>query len=109
MASTAQPNGSQLDADALEPNTMAVARLKCPPVLKPKAPVGPACICGNRKHALKSAVPRRIGLSGKEIFVLYISIRNCNLVVPKVMGALLTTVVTWFIIMLEGRQVVDAS
>jgi len=35
------------------------------------------------------AVPRRIGASGKEILVLYMSMRNCILVVPNVMGALL--------------------
>ena len=69
----AQRIGPQLDADALEPNTMAVARLKYPPALKPKAPVRLACICGNRKHALMLAVPRRIGVSRKEILVLYIS------------------------------------
>ena len=87
---------------------MAVARLKYPPALKPKAPVRSACIHGKRKHNLMSAVPRRIGLSGKEILVLYISMRNCILVIPKVMGALLTTGVTWLITILEGRQVVDA-
>ena len=35
--------------------------------------------------------------------------RNFILVVPKVMGALLTNRVTWFITMLVGRWVVDAS
>ena len=52
---------------------------------------------------------RRIGASGKEILVLYISMRNCTLVVPKVMGALLLTGLTWFITMLVGRRFVDAS
>ena len=33
--------------------------------------------------------------------------RNCILVVPKVMGALLSTGVTWFIMISEGRQVVE--
>ena len=65
-------------------------------------------MCRKKKHVLMSAVPRRIGASGKEILVLYISVRNCSLVVPKVMGALLSTGVTWFITMLEGRQVVNA-
>ena len=108
-ASTARQNGSQLDADALRPNTIAVARLKYPPALKPKAPVRSACICGKQKQVLMSAVPRRIGLSGKEIFVSYTSVRNCNYVVPKVMGASLSTGVTWFITMSVERRVVDAS
>ena len=54
------------------------------------------------------AVPRRIVASRKDILVLYISVRNCSLVVPKVMGASLITGVTWFITMSEGRRVVDA-
>ena len=77
--------------------------------MKPKAPVRSACICGKRKHALMSAVPRRIGASGKEILVLYMSMRNCILVAPKVMGALLAMGVTWFKTMLVGSQVVDVS
>ena len=101
--------GSQLDADAVEPKTMAIARLKYPPALKPKAPVRSACIRGKRTHALMLAVPRRIVASGKEILVLYISVRNCNFVVPKVMGASLSTGVTWFMMTLVGRQVVNAS
>ena len=77
--------------------------------MKPKAPVKLACILRKQKHALMLDVPRRIGASGKEILVLYMPMRNCILVVPKVMGALLSTGVTWFIAMLVGRQVVYAS
>ena len=79
----AQQKGSQLDADAMKPKTMAIARLKNPLAIKPKAPVRLACICGKRKHALMSAVPRRIVVSGKEILVLYISVRNRSLVFSK--------------------------
>ena len=43
-----------------------------------------------------SAVPSRIGTFGKEILVLYVSMRNCILVTPNVMGALLAMGVTWF-------------
>ena len=86
IASMAQRNGSQLDADAVEPKTMAIARLKYPPALNPKAPVRSAFICRKRKHALISAVPGRIGSSRKEIRVLYMLIRNFILVVPYVMG-----------------------
>ncbi len=38
-ASIAQQNGSQLDAEAVNPKTMAVVRLKCPPARKPQTPV----------------------------------------------------------------------
>ena len=72
-ASIAQRNGSQLEADAFDPKTIAVARLKYPPALKPNAPDRLACIRANLKHALISAVASRIGLSGKEILVLYMS------------------------------------
>ena len=91
IASMERQNGSQLDADAVEPKTMAIARKKYPLALKPKAPVRLACICEKQKHALMLAVPRRIAAPGKEILVLYISVRNCNLAVPKVMGASLST------------------
>ena len=77
--------------------------------MKPKAPIRSACICRKWKHALMLAVPRMIGASGKEILVLYISMRNYILVVPKVMGALLLKGVTWFITMSVGRRFVDAS
>ena len=77
--------------------------------MKPKAQVRSACMRQKRKHALMLAVSRKISASWKEIFVLYISMRNFILVVPKVMGALLSTGVTWFITMLVGRKVVDAS
>ena len=69
----ARRKGFQLDADALDPITIAVARLKYPPALKPNAPVRSACIWGKLKHALMSAVAKRIGFLGKEIRVLYIS------------------------------------
>ena len=56
-----------------------------------------------------SAVPSRIGLFGKDILVLYsMSMRNCILVAPNVMGESLAMGVTWFKTMLVGRQVVDA-
>ena len=71
--------------------------------MKPNAPVRLACIHGKRKHALILAVPRRIGASGREILVLYMSMRNCIFVVPNLMGALLSTGVTWFIAMMVGR------
>ena len=66
----AQQKGSQLDADAMDPKTIAIARKKYHPAMKPNAPVRSACIQGNRKHTLMLAVPRRIGASGKEILVL---------------------------------------
>ena len=105
----ARRKGSQLDADAMDPKTIAIARKKYPPAIKPKAPVRSECIRGNRKHALMTAVPRRIVASGKEILVLYISTRSCILVVPKMMGASLSMGVTWFITMSVGRRFVDAS
>ena len=77
--------------------------------MKPNAPVRSACIFGNQKHDLMSAVPSRIGPFGKEILVLYISMRNCILVAPNVMGALLDMGVTWFKTMLVGSWVVEAS
>ena len=55
------------------------------------------------------AVPRRIGASVKEILVLYMSMRNCILVIPNVMGAPMSMGVTWFIKISVGRWVVDAS
>ena len=67
----ARQKGSQLDADAMEPNTMAIARKKYPPAMKPNEPIRLACIQGNWKQALMLAVPRRIGVSGKEILVLF--------------------------------------
>ncbi len=77
--------------------------------MKPNAPVRLACICGNQKHALMLAVPSRIGTFGKEILVLYISMRNCILVAQNVMGALLAMGVTWFKTMSVGNRVVEAS
>ena len=56
-----------------------------------------------------SAVPSRIGPFGKEILVLYISMRNFILVAPNVMGASLAMGVTWFKTMSVRSQVVDAS
>ncbi len=55
-----------------------------------------------------SAVPRRIGALGKEILVLYMSIRKLVFVEPKVMGASLSMGVIWFRTMSVGRRVVDA-
>jgi hypothetical protein len=51
---------SQLDADAVEPNTIVVARLYNLSAMKPNAPVKSAWILGYQKHALTSARPRRI-------------------------------------------------
>ncbi len=51
---------SQLDADAVEPNTIAVARLYNLSAMKPKVPVKSAWILGYWKYALTSARPRRI-------------------------------------------------
>ena len=64
-------NGSQLEDDAFDPKTVAVARLKNPPALKPNAPVWSECILAKQKHALISAIASRIGLSGNKILVLY--------------------------------------
>ena len=77
--------------------------------MKPKVPFRSACILGKQEHALMSAVPRRIGSSGEEILELYMSMRNRNFVVLKVMGASLSTGVTWFITMSVWRRVDDAS
>jgi hypothetical protein len=49
---------SQLDADAVKPNTIAVARLYNSSAMKPKAPVKSAWILGYLKHTLTSARPR---------------------------------------------------
>jgi hypothetical protein len=51
---------SQLDADPVEPNTIAVARLYDLSAMKPNAPVKSAWILGYLKNALMSARPRRI-------------------------------------------------
>jgi hypothetical protein len=51
---------SQLDADAVEPNTFAVARIFNLSALKQKAPVKSAGILGYQKHDLTSAFPRKI-------------------------------------------------
>jgi hypothetical protein len=56
----ARPKASQLDADAVEPKTTAVARLYNLSDMKPKALVKFAWILGYQKHALTSARPRRI-------------------------------------------------
>jgi hypothetical protein len=59
-ASMARLNASHFEADAVKPNTIAVARLYNLSALKPKAPVKSAWIFGNWKHALTSAGSRRI-------------------------------------------------
>jgi hypothetical protein len=51
---------SQLDADAVKPNTIAVERLYNSSTMKPKASVKSAWILGYQKHPLTSAKPRRI-------------------------------------------------
>ncbi len=51
---------SQVDADAIEPNTTAVARLYDSSAMKLKAPVKSLWILGYQKHTLTSARPRRI-------------------------------------------------
>ncbi len=51
---------SLLDAKAVEPNTIAVARLYNSSAMKPNAPVKSAWILGYLKHTLTSARPRRI-------------------------------------------------
>ena len=53
-ASMARQNDSQLDANAVEPNTIAVAKLYRSSARKPNAPVKSAWILANRKHALMS-------------------------------------------------------
>ncbi len=63
-ASLARLNTSQLDADAVEPNTIAMARLHNLSALKPNAPVKSMWILGYRKHNLTSARPRRIAAVG---------------------------------------------
>jgi hypothetical protein len=59
-ASIAHQKASQLEADVVEPNTIAVARLNNSSAMKPNAPVMSAWIHANQKHALISAKPRRI-------------------------------------------------
>jgi hypothetical protein len=56
----ARLKASQLDADAVKPNTIAVARLYNSSAMNPKAPVKSAWILGYWKHALSSARPKRI-------------------------------------------------
>ncbi len=51
---------SQLDADAVELNIIAVARLYNSSDMKPNAPVKSVWIPGYLKHALMSARPRKI-------------------------------------------------
>jgi hypothetical protein len=50
----------QLDAEAVKPNTIAMARLYNLSAMKLNAPVKSAWILGYLKHALTSARPRRI-------------------------------------------------
>jgi hypothetical protein len=59
-ASIARQKASQLEADVVEPNTIAVARLNNSSAMKLNAPVMSAWIRANRKHALISAKPRKI-------------------------------------------------
>ncbi len=59
-ASMAYLKASQLDAEAVEPNTIAVARFYNLSAMKPNAPVKSVWILGYLKHALMSARPRRI-------------------------------------------------
>ncbi len=63
-ASIACQNDSQLDADAVEPKTMAVARLYRSSAKKPNAPVRSAWILANQKHALMSARAIKIAVVG---------------------------------------------
>jgi hypothetical protein len=51
---------TQLDAEAVKPNTIAVARLYNSSAMKLNAQVKSAWILGYLKHALTSARPRRI-------------------------------------------------
>jgi hypothetical protein len=51
---------SQLDAEAVKPNTIVVARLYNSSAMKLNAPVKSVWILGYLKHALMSARPRRI-------------------------------------------------
>ncbi len=51
----AQQKDSQLEAEAVEPNTIAVARLYRSLARKPNAPVRSAWILANQKQALMSA------------------------------------------------------
>jgi hypothetical protein len=60
IALMAHLNTSQLDADAVEPNTIAVVRKYNSSAMKPKAPVKSAWILGNWKHTLTSARPREL-------------------------------------------------
>jgi hypothetical protein len=53
-------NASQLDADAVKPNTISVVRLYNSSAIKPNAPVKSAWILGNQKRILTLARPRRI-------------------------------------------------
>jgi hypothetical protein len=59
-SSMAHLKASQLGAEAVKPNTIAVARLYNLSAMKPNAPVKSVWILGYLKHALKSARPRRI-------------------------------------------------
>ena len=58
--SMAHLKASQHDAEAVEPNTIAVARLYSSSAMSPNTPVKSAWILGYQKHALMSARPRRI-------------------------------------------------
>ena len=51
----ARPKDSQLEADAVKPNTIAVARLYRLSARKPNAPVRSAWILANQKQALMLA------------------------------------------------------
>ncbi len=59
-ASMAHLKASQLDNDAVKPNTIAMARLYNLSAMKLKDPVRSVWILGYQKHALTSARPRRI-------------------------------------------------
>jgi hypothetical protein len=59
-ASMACLKASQLDAEAVEPKTIAVARLYNSSAIKPNAQIKSARNLGYLKHALMSARPKRI-------------------------------------------------
>ncbi len=63
-------NASQLDADAVKSNTIAMARLYNSSAMKPKAPVKSVWIHGNQKNTLTTARPKRIVAVGYLMRVL---------------------------------------
>ncbi len=103
-------NGSQLLVEALDPNTMLVAKKYNCLAINPKAPVGSAWTLGKWKHTVMSARARCILLFGNLTLQLLMHWSNFNfLTAPKVTLASNSVVVTSFKTTSWGCPFVKAS